>query len=116
MIGLLANSVRADVGDSYLFDRMTAGNKIMDAKHTVRYKKDDATGEKYYLTYTALQVDSDDYPTDNMSLYRLVRSGPGEDARDLSVKKTSGTQNGGSGNGNGRIDCIASFDHVDVLV
>ena len=124
MIGLLANTVRADVGDSYLFDRMSAGIKILNAQHTVRYKTDDMTAEKYYLTYTALQVHSDDFPSENLNVYRLVRSGPGEDARVLSVKKTSNTRNGGLGGGpgddgsveNGRIDTLASFEHVDVLV
>ena len=91
----------------------------------MRYKVDATTGLEYYLLYTALQVHSNDYGSANQNVVRLVRSGPTEDGRVLSVKETKNTLNGGpcgSSCGvdgsleNGRIDALASFEDVDVLV
>ena len=50
-----------DVGDSFFFDRMGRGDNVLNAKHTVRYKKDSTTNEEYYLIYTVLQIAADEY-------------------------------------------------------
>ena len=110
---------RADVGDSFFFDRLGRGDNVLNAKHTVRYKKDSTTNEEYYLIYTVLQIASDDYSPLNQNVFQLVRASPTEDTRIMKVKEVEGQKNGPGVSGSqevGKIDAIASFEHVEVVV
>ena len=122
MSGLLTSLVQADIHDSFYLDRMAQGERVLDAKHTVRYKKDD-TGWEQYLIYTHLQVDSTTYPDKHQNVYQLVKLSPTEIDRVANVKQVQARFNGETSNPGtnpeiegGHIDVIASFEHVDVLV
>ena len=65
----------------------------MDAKHTVRYKKDAVTGAEWYWVYTALQVDDDEYWA-NQNVYQQLYLAPGEDAHIVAIKKGKNRVNG----------------------